>query len=53
MSRLLARHAIHEAWGVEGGTLAVRVYRGETVGSLPFGTVAARIQAANVSRGSF
>jgi threonyl-tRNA synthetase len=37
----------------EGGTLSVRLYGGEDLGALPVEEVAARIQAANESRGGF
>lgn len=45
--------AVVGAKEAEGGTLAVRLYGGEDVGSLPVAEVAARIQAANESRGAF
>jgi histidyl-tRNA synthetase len=45
--------AVVGAKEAEGGTLAVRLYGGEDVGSLPVTEVAARIHAANESRGSF
>jgi threonyl-tRNA synthetase len=37
----------------EAGTLSVRLYGGEDLGALPVAEVAARIQAANTSRGGF
>jgi threonyl-tRNA synthetase len=45
--------AVVGAKEAEGGTLAVRLYGGADLGALAVSEVAARIQAANESRGGF